>query len=800
VAQYDVIGADLVIRYAKPCLAVTFEGMADTGIASVGFAAYESPIGSTLITLTLGYEGFTDGVADTITKTIYPTISARIPFDGTGTTQDIVVSGTDVIVYYALDNWVYAGCSGGIVNISAGAYTVGVNTNNSATGFVVTNSVTGIPYPTPKVNYTVPVHGLTTLFDPYTLQKDTSGNFEVRVYADNNEFVDCVKVTATGRSSLVTQTITAVKQVSDKFDDAFKFPEYIATIPYGSYTQGEYIDVTPVVYPKVGDTPLDFSALGYSMPTAKPCTHSIICDKNGSYGYTVAVVDPLGNDLTGEVVTFDAFNSASPPAAFLTRGAAYQAIYAYNGSNYRRTDDAGGGLIYMQAGTYDAWGQSHANRNNTSNMITAPFPGVAKADVIFDACEFDDRGPDTFDVMSNVTINIPDENMNTTALYVYADNLVFYNCDIDIKSLYYTAASPGALTIIGGNISRIGQGLLPNAGSAYSLRLRGFTCTHNSTRQLIESEIAVGCDFDNVTIRLRNNTAGVVRDGGIFCYNRIVSSDDRRLIDMNLPSTNGFAINNNIIIQQTDVELLVEPTVFIGADNSEIDAYNDFMFCNNTVPGSQRCNVFYNDYNLAGVGPGPRLLNRVQNNLYGTMNFITDDDDHGGGALDATDGERYGNHALVHGTWNSGNYGVGINRNTTPPDAGHKNRYVIFDWEYAGFVDDKVGHPGETATGYGDYHLAETSGAIGWPFEKVLDYDLDGNLRSSQDDAGAYVYYIAPDPPDPPGPTPDPPDPPGPTPDPTPTPTPEPEDPAQAIFEAVCLVDSLGNPIEWGIE
>lgn len=736
-AAYDAIAAALEIRNLVPCLAITFEGMASGGVLTPGFAAFASPIGTSLITIFLDYEGFSGGSPTTITKTIYPTINKRTTFDGTGVEDDITVSGSDITVRFALDQWAYEGCSNGTVNISSGVYTQGGNTNNSATGLSITNNITGIPYPTPKANFSLPYQGRRMGYDEFTQTEVDTGYYEVRVVAYNNEGIDIVTVEATGQTSSYNETITLTKSVDSEtpYNDRQPVVEYIGQIPISGFTQGEYVDLNPVIYPVVGDTALDFSTLGNTHPTWRPAVHTVICDKNHTYGGSIAVVATDGNDGSGVVVAESAFNPASPPAAFATGTAAYNAIRTFNNITYGR-NEAGGSTIYYQAGSYDPWGNYSPAVANTAYMVMAPFPGLSREDVTFTVTATASRGPTTYCLMSSFTIDMSD------GLFGAGDHVILHNLDIQNVTVFYSNSNAAAVSLIGNDFAVSSQGWGPYSTNPLGLLVRGNYSNDNTTRNWI-ADVSVGNRTYNSGMTVGNSSIGYgTISGGIFANNYCVMGRDARVLSIGASVTNGWAIVNNVLIQPADPSTYSNALFWIYGDGSDADPCNDFMIVNNTILG-ERCNVFYNDYVLAAIGPGPRILVRIQNNICTDINLVTDIDAHGGGDITADDGARYGNHALVHGTWCSGNRGTGTGQVNYGPEGGAKNFQVVGDYVAIDFVDDQSGQPGSSGTGLGDYHLNAGASPIRWAIDRIIDYDADGLLRLTPDDAGAYSYSAA---------------------------------------------------------
>lgn len=730
-AVRDLIAAEIEIRHLTPCIKLTFQGMSAGGVTNLGFSIKGNPIGVSKLVITADFNGFTNGSPATKTKTIYPTMFKRKTYpDSTDVTivPDYEVSGSDYILRFALDNWIYTNCTNVKVTVSSGLYTDGGGASNAATDFVVTNN-SNQGYGTTKANWAIPVHGFRMGFNEFTLQNDNSGYKEVRIVAYNVEGIDCVTVTATGQTSGYSTTITcpmAIDRIT--YGDYYPIVEYIGQIPISNFTQNESVNIIPKVYPFIGETAFDFSATGFSMPTARPCTHVMICDKNHTYGGCVAVVEV--GAVGGTVVGFDSFNPASPPAPFPTRGAAAVAIATYNNTNYGRNNH-GGGIVYMKSGSHVFVGSNITNPANSVYFITAPFPGVARDDVNFSSQSGDYYCAATFEMVNNCKFTMAADMIRE------ADNVILYNCNsIGASTFYYSTPSAGVCTLIGGRYENCGSGLAPYSTQSVGVRVRGIYYK-NATAKKAYADVIIGSHIEESRLTIYNWYTGALYgqiNGGIVANNYMSLAGDNRAISIEASTTNGFAIVNNIILQQLATDTVASALVWCYGDQSDVNPCNDFVIWYNTVLG-ERCNWFYNDYNLNIGGPGPRLLISIMNNILGDSNHVSDVNAHGG----TPDGDRYGNHALRHGTWNCGNYSRGTGQETMCAEGGNNN-YNSTDLSIVDmkFVNDQSGRPGIVGSGVGDYHLNTDSPAYRLAYKKLLQYDFAGNVRNDSGSIGAY--------------------------------------------------------------
>lgn len=732
-ALLDLIGAEIETRHLTTVLKLTFEGMEAGGVVDMGFVELADPRGLSKILLTADFNGYSNSEIALHNKTMYPTKVKR-QLTPNQLLPDFEVSGTDYILRFVMDSPIFTNCTNLRLTLSSGLYTDVNGPSNGATNYIVTNSSTQ-GYQDIKANFSIPLHGRRMGFNEFTATNDATGFVDVRVMAyssqaaNGNGGIDCVKVTATGQSSLHSETITLTEQVDQTtYGDIRPIGEYIGRLTYSGFTEGELVDIVPVVYPYIGETPFDFSAQGNSMPSCKPCTHTMICDKEHTYGTCIAVVDTAGG--AGVVVNYNDFDPLNPPAAFATRGAAAAAIQTYINANFGRNDH-GGGVIYMNAGNHDVVGASIANPINSTYLVTLPFPGVDRADVVFVSQTGVDwycaRG---YELIGNCTFNL------AATVGYYTNNLILFNNDLQAYTTFYTTDFPGCVNLIGGRVIGGSQGLSPYSANVVGVRARGLYY-ENITARNAYCDVMIGCHVENSALSIRNlvgtNAYGTIK-GGIIAYNYIRLNADTQAVYLTATTENSYAFVNNIIIQQGNTTTVSSPLVWIYADQSDINPHNNLLKWHNNELG-ERSNMLYNDYNLNDVGPGPRLLASIKNNIICDFDNVTDIDAHGGTA----DDDRYGNHAIHEGVDNSGNYCRGTGASTLHPTAGAKNYFqeppAVADVK---FVDDQSGMPGAAGTGNGDYHLQADSPAINWAYEYLIKFDADGNLRIPGGSSGAY--------------------------------------------------------------
>jgi len=199
----------------------------------------------------------------------------------------------------------------------------------------------------------------------------------------------------------------------------------------------------------------------------------------------------------------------------------------------------------------------------------------------------------------------------------------------------------------------------------------------------------------------------------------------------------GFSIVQNVFESNSSSQ----PVLSVASDASTSDSVNNAFIVHNTIAG-QRANVAYNDHNLNEGAPLMRRDWCVKNNIFDQYNVITDRHAHGG----APDAVRVGNWSVAWGTNCSGNMVCDTNKIGGSSIGDYLG--VNYVWAGYGIMTNPKWVSNKSYTGAGghngDYHLTETSPAVGLSTEWVLPYDLDGNLRYSGGASGAYEYGTPP--------------------------------------------------------
>lgn len=725
-ATGDII--DMVVDpegwYVEPKI----EGLSSGGTYDNGYGSDLDPADANL-DLTMTCETFSGvGGATTKQRTLYGTKFKRQAYPNEAS-ADETIDGSDVILRHAISDYIYAGDTSITANIATGLYTQGGTPNNAAIDYVVTNSST-CGYFYSVANFAIPIHGKRMGFNQLTLEDDNSGYFEVRISAWHRDgLVPCVKVTAVGQSSAHSEIIYAsLLQIENtKYEDYYKVPEYIFQIPISGFTQGELVDIDFVAYPSIGDSSvlMDSSLSGKTMPTSWPATQTVVCDKNHTYGTAVAVVSTTGNDGTGAVVALSSFVPGSPPNAFLTIGAAITAIRAFNNTNYSR-DEVGGGIIYLQSGSYAWTGASVSSGTSTCYLTVTPFPGLSRSDVSITS-QTGDRRSGSYIMFNNITLNL-----TATFLIDYSTYAWFHKVHFENIGATQQYVSPGMQYFTCCLIEDLDQGFRPYSTQVTYTFLRGNDVQATVTKGIL-AHVIIGNNFINGTWGITDYITATVGalDGCIIAYNNVQHNSDSTNVEFGTDNTAGNTIGHAFICNIFNKKVAVgsSPLFWIAADGTGQYTFQNIIVWFGVIDG-QRTNLAYNDYSLNGIGAAPRLGWSIKGNWFDDFNMVTDIDAHGG----TPDGVRTGNHALIHGCGLASNImgeRLGAAGGYLPDFTGLKSQ--------AGTELSPI-DPLFTDEDNDDFTLQEYSPLIDIVFEEIGYSDLAGNLRSLPDEAGAYIF------------------------------------------------------------
>lgn len=695
---------------------IDIEGLALGGTYDFGIGVNNDP-DSAKVVFTVLSPGFDDeGDSTTVTHLIIGTHEVHQLYPNQ-TTADEDTSGTTLTVRIALDDIVYVG-DVLTVDIEAGFYTAGGTPNNAANDVAVTNNSTEA-YPKVIVNWSWP-----------GWQRITGATFDVKTVAFHRSARDsipakCVRFIATDEGSHADTTFVTTLTTEG---DSLSVTEYIGTLSSANLTQGDLVTVNFCAYPIIGDKgSLVNTADGVNtMPTPLYAPQYWLCDKTGAYGTAVAVVDTLGNDGTGVVVAYSAFNPSSPPNAYKTIAGAANAIRTYNGAEYSHTDH-GGAIIYLKEGSHAFTGGTVTAANAETWVTITKFPGTTRANVLLASTNGTKQVSEKLHLLDIKMVDATVQVDNTDYVWVdqcdlYGTNVApfyrnichyFTDCTInsDVLRPYYATASRA---LIRGCVA-----------SSHGYYVRGYTILGNRinfTAEGLNDDFPTGPLFENV----------------IVAYNYLSSSDpDMTPIvsfsDVTLTQTHGIALVQNVIECHTNP---VYPCK-IAADDAYGNPVNNVLIWYNTMVG-EHPNFAYNEI-IDGSGPDYRKNWSFIGNVLDDWNFVTDGHEHGG-TIDAT---AYGNHQMVYGAGMHGN--AILNRiGTTNYDPRFYGLMTIDtgDTLYPNFTND-LSYVGGNGGG-GNYTPTRTS-----PFlsligagKSALPYDLAGTARKNDGTGASGAYEL----------------------------------------------------------
>lgn len=685
---------------------ITFEGMSSGGTHDLGFGADNDPT-QAKITLSLTSEGFdSSGTLTTVSRSLYgvpclePNLGAMRKAYPDDADPEETVSGSDLIVRYALSDFIYDDDTSITINCDSALYNDGSIDNNSISDFAVTNNST-LDYPK--------VIGKWAIADRQTIV-GTDLHLEFVAFhrfAQNRSPVAAVKFTITDEhSNSVSNTITDLTISDDSPLTSIQL--YQSDIDVSSLTDLDNITIQAQIYPHVGDNDsiLNTNDGSYSFPTPLYTNLQFRLDKTGAHGHTC--VTSGGNDGTGQV--YSSQSAAESGNAFATLAAALTALQTYNNSNVSH-NDAGGGTIYIDDATYTL---NSTNGGTLTEWVTITKMSTAsKGTAIFQAAANNASIP-TFLKLNGITFSggtffngnnnsylwVDDCAVNTTGL------LTIYRC------AYCVATNNTGL------FARAFDVFSTNTTQWALIRGNNLTGRHDSFGYCVLGNY-------NVYIREQDSLTNVLNDGGIFAYNINYSPDTSIQIVLadTYNFTHGFAVVQNILERAGSQ---AQAMVLISADTTTTTT-NHIILWNNTIAGA-RSNVGYND--IAAGGPYNQVNWSERCNIFSNWNNKDD---------------TFNDNADAYGSWPVG-YHVGAKYNlfrTSATDEWFGEFYGVNSKKGTtatplspDYVDDESADGGNT--GSGDYKLNETSPAYDIALDNVLRYDIEGTLRSDSGSIGSY--------------------------------------------------------------
>lgn len=728
-------------------LLVVVEGLNVGGTYNMGWTAIQDPDrqGTPKVKLTVTSMGFQNGSATTRVRTVYASLPQR-KVTPNEAASDEVFSSPNVTLKLRLTKKIYAKDKSGagnsgtdiVCDIAAGMYTQAATPSNARSGFTVTNNST-VPYPKVVANWSI-----------VAAQLMQGSSFRLKACAfhkhyQNGEPVDCVEFTLTDGTNTVTSK-QSVSRIDPTAGDPVPVIEYYADMALSTLTQGASCTANFKAYPFIGDTAaiLDTTVGGTAWPTALYGPLPFVCDKNSTYGQSVAVVDPIGgNDATG--VAADITNLATANASpFLTIAKAAVAITTRNTAQFSR-GDCGAGIVYLKAGSHAWIGAANTGIGTTPAtwLTVTPYPGVTRAQAVI-ASSVTTGTLSGRVKLDNVTVTVATANTFTNIAAFWAHNI-----DLNTTGTLWNTTNGYQWMTLGKVTASSGQGLRHNSstGSPFAM-VRGVDLP--SFSRTINGYMVIGnYKYNRVTpntilvsTSLASTNAPVPDANGnwIVAFNRFLGLETPSIMfecGVSLPMSNGAFVQNLFETCGTQANGLAD---FGASDGTTTNTpHNNLIIAHSTMVGN-RCFIGYND---VGTIQKDKLDWCRCGNYWDRP--ATKDDTH-----PPTSANRIGNWEVTAGTDAQGDY--------------HCNNMISgasFYFEFPGVstwqpASGNTGTPAEAqfvsrqsateiatvltaGAGNGDYRIAPTSPLVGRLINSMLKWDLEGKPRCTRDAAGAYA-------------------------------------------------------------
>lgn len=719
---------------------IVLKGLSTGGSYAFGLGT-DNSVGDSKVIFTVLSKGFDDAANPiTVTRTIYGVKFLRKPYPDDAQADEIL-DGSNVIIRVILSDYVYSKDKSGVgnsgtnptVTIFDGLYIQGGTPSKSFSG-VVTNS-SAAPYQKPVANWGWP-----------GFRRLTSGDSKVRCCAferhgQQGRSVRVVKFTRRDEHGhVVTQFVTA-PSIESGFEDQTPVVEYIADPSLSEMDSLDVIEDDFVVYPWVGDEVLD-TRDGVNVGLhPRYTTQKNFCDVSDVYGITIAKVGPTGNDTTGTAYDSAVYNPATANK-FLTIGKAASAIAAYNLAN-RGRNDAGGGLIELEAGNYSWLGSSNVYGVTPETWITIrPATGVARADVIINASSGNTDISDRVKI-ENVTITTTTSNSFTGILGLWFHKVEFNTAATNI----WNTVGGGVFYVTHSKVTRLGIGIAPfngNINNHAPAIVRGNDLTDGELSK-IQCYTFIGNKKTGLVVGIGallftdyNAQAAPATTGFIIAFNEIYGFSgpgQSFLLEAGLgfyANSHGGAIVQNIFENCVSLGTFSIADDVSGANNEQ----NNFIIWHNLFLGSRA----FVAYNTDGAVSKNRRYWSIKNSYWDRWATKVD-------TFAPENGNRIGAWPVAN---NVGSRGNQLAQNMISVPGNFYAEFAGIDCHqppvssnetmgYPQFVNRQSADEFNAGAGDGDYHLQNGSPLIGFGVDLVLPFDIEGTARSDGNNAcGAY--------------------------------------------------------------
>lgn len=702
------------------------------------------------VTLTLDRLGYNDnGVMITNTLVIPGTTKVRYPYPDVARYEspqnEPGVSNAWALLRIALSDYVYSNDMNLKLNLAYGLYsntwyvtpgdsgiTIGAPLPcQGATNCVVTN-LSMLGYTKPIANWTWPG------FNQITNNVMTLRAVGFSRGAKSGRPLRVMRFIATDEHGISVTNYQTKMIIDRRVPDTIPFGEYVADMNISGLTQGDQIRCDFCAFPWEGSNVLDTADGVYATP---PYYASItnLCDRLGTYGTTIAIVDPV-NGIAAGIASTNPLNLGSPPTSFSNLSLAATAIVATNNIVYSR-NDASCGIIYCTEGTNLWWvGGTPTMGNKTKTWLTVTkYPTANIANVTLT----NNVGTRTLGgrvKISNMTLNCP-----SAQTFVSLNDLWWDRCIVDI-----TAGGPVATTtnwyITDCGFTNFAQGFRPISATMTCVDLvRGnYMMTNASTFAHVVVGNWADCKTKCASGWFNSEIAGSTSlplDGFIVYNNFVTWSNATDLFSAGY-STNcmrGMAIVQNVFESRADTS---GATFRVGYDENTSCLTNVIIWYNTVI--GERANIAYND-STTNV-PFWKYLWSVKGNIFDDYNLKSDNFPDG---TYGQSGIRIGNWPCLFGVGYSGNIWLGT-AGVGAPDTFNNDQ--MLGWNglnvdcatatralgYAGFRN-RASHDGSSpGVGGGDYRLNSYSAPHRIVTEWLLPFSISGKARGPYDFPGAF--------------------------------------------------------------
>lgn len=726
---------------------ITIEGLGTGGTYSMGLGTDNKTSAATpkvaLYVTSLGYDD--TGTAITQGRWVYGTIQARKAYPDNAQNEESTSGGNVTVRVWLSDN-IYSTDKSGVGNsgtdiiaeIQSGFYTQGT-ANNAKRNLTVTNNST-LAHRKVIANWTWPGY-----------QRVTGSDFTLRCcafhhHSDFGRPARVVKFTATDGTN--TETVYVLSPTIDSgMPDQVKVQEYIATIPTSNFTQGAVLTCNFIAYPWIGDSTciLDTST-GTAAPTPLYGPIKMLCDKNGTYGITCALVDPTGSDAGANTVYDEGTFNPATAYKFLTIGKAAAAIAAYNNTNHSR-NDVGGGIVYLNAGSYNWVGSSNTYGSTPDTWITVmPSSGTDRSTVNISG---QSGNTDISDRVKIKGVTITSSALNT---FTGIGAEWFDDCSFNSTGTGVINNIGGTVWVTHGEAPNFAQGFKPSSINNCSFALvRGVDLAGFSNSIIVYTVVGnkkTGTYTPNDGLFVNDYSSGMAAPdpfNWILAFNEVYGYDNVTIIStvgkIKSNTFGGAMVSNvfeNALLSGSNGMLDIS-----ASDGTTTNTPNEnFIIWNNTFVG-QRCFMGYND---AGTLTKYRRYWSQKNNYWDRWA-------NKGDLFTPPNAARVGAWNVTHMVGSSGNI-LDQNMHSVP-----SNFYAEFpglstyqpatsdagSLTDADFVNRQSSSQTVPGAGGGDYRINSSSSiCVGKPVYVTLPYDLDGNPRYVGDASGAYTYGTKP--------------------------------------------------------